>query len=71
LLQAFTLLRPMLRDAVAQQGPSLFGRSVGELVAGLSLLQVVVQAAGVGLIIAAVLTARPQTQTADHGRRNS
>lgn len=68
LAHIFTALRPLLRNVIDQQG--VFA-SVADLINGLSLLQLVAQAAGFGLIIAAVFTtARPRSYAADHLLRN-
>lgn len=61
LSHAFTALRPLLYNMMP---PYVFG-GIADLIAAFSLLHLTTQAAGIGLIIAAVFAIRPNAQPAD------
>ena len=62
--QAFIPLRPLLRDMIATNAFAQFG-SVADLLVGFTMLQVLLHAAGIGLIIAAALGRRPHSAPAE------
>ncbi len=58
--QALDLLRPVLRTVVAGDGLGSFG--IENLINGFAMLRVVLQATGIGLIIAAAIAQRPHAE---------